>query len=259
METNQGAITIRLNAVLAPVTVRNFLNYAGDGFYDNTLVHYVDPGKMILAGGYSADRQAKPPRLPIRNEAHNGLKNTRGTIAMTRDPGQIDSATSQFFINLADAPQRDHQGDTPEAYGYCVFGEVIEGLDVAEKISQSSTSNLGGDLIQTPEPARGDQVGASGAVRSFDFAYQCRRLSLAEHRVFRRRPHSAACARRGLDPASSDSCASYRSALQHDSCAPVGLTLVSGPVSRQSVVLSPTVPYSSAMYEALGVVILVER
>ena len=152
LETNQGAITIRLDAVLAPVTVRNFLNYAGDGFYDDTLVHYVDPGKMILAGGYSADRQAKPPRLSIRNEAHNGLKNTRGTIAMTRDPGQIDSATSQFFINLADAPQRDHQGDTPEAYGYCVFGEVIEGLDVAEKISRSSTSNLGGDLIQTPEP-----------------------------------------------------------------------------------------------------------
>jgi cyclophilin family peptidyl-prolyl cis-trans isomerase len=152
LETNQGAITIRLDAVLAPVTVRNFLNYASDGFYDDTLVHYVDPGKMILAGGYSADRQPKPPRLPIRNEAHNGLKNTRGSIAMTRDPGQIDSATSQFFINLTDAPQRDHQGDTPEAYGYCVFGEVIEGLDIAEKISQSSTSNLGGDLMQTPEP-----------------------------------------------------------------------------------------------------------
>ena len=114
-ETSQGAITIRLNAVLAPVTVRNFLNYANEGFYDNTLMHYVDPGKMIVAGGYSADRQAKPPRLSIRNEAHNGLKNTRGTIAMARDPGQIDSATSQFFINLADAPQRDHQGDTAEA------------------------------------------------------------------------------------------------------------------------------------------------
>jgi cyclophilin family peptidyl-prolyl cis-trans isomerase len=152
IETNQGAITVRLDAVRAPVTVRNFLNYASDGFYDNTIVHYVDPGKMILAGGYTTDRQAKPPRLAIRNEAHNGLKNTRGTIAMTRDPGQIDSATSQFFINLADAPQRDHQGDTPEAYGYCVFGEVTEGLDVAEKISQMSTSNLGGDLLQTPEP-----------------------------------------------------------------------------------------------------------
>jgi cyclophilin family peptidyl-prolyl cis-trans isomerase len=152
METSQGAIDIRLDAVRAPVTVRNFLNYAGESFYDNTIVHYVDPGKMILAGGYSTDRQAKPPRLPIRNEAHNGLKNTRGTIAMTRDPGLIDSATCQFFINLADAPQRDHQGDTPDNYGYCVFGEVIEGLDVAEKISQSSTNNLGGDLIQTPEP-----------------------------------------------------------------------------------------------------------
>jgi cyclophilin family peptidyl-prolyl cis-trans isomerase len=152
IETSQGAIDIRLDAVRAPVTVRNFLNYAGEGFYDNTIVHYVDPGKMILAGGYSTDRQAKSPRLPIRNEAHNGLKNTRGTIAMTRDPGLIDSATCQFFINLADAPQRDHQGDAPDTYGYCVFGEVIEGLEVAEKISQASTSNLGGDLIQTPEP-----------------------------------------------------------------------------------------------------------
>jgi cyclophilin family peptidyl-prolyl cis-trans isomerase len=152
IETSEGEITIRLDAVQAPGTVRNFLNYAGEGFYDNTLVHYVDPGKMILAGGYSADRQAKPPRLAIRNEAHNGRKNTRGTIAMTRDPASIDSATSQFFINLADAPQRDHQGETPDTYGYCVFGEVIDGLDVAEKISQSSTSNLGGDLIQTPEP-----------------------------------------------------------------------------------------------------------
>jgi cyclophilin family peptidyl-prolyl cis-trans isomerase len=153
IETSQGAITVRLDALRAPGTVRNFLNYAGESFYDNTLVHYVDPGKMIVAGGYSADRQPKPARLPIRNEAHNGLKNTRGSIAMTRDPALIDSATSQFFINLADAPHRDHLGDTAEQYGYCVFGEVIEGLDVAEKISQSSTTNLGGDLIQMPEPS----------------------------------------------------------------------------------------------------------
>jgi cyclophilin family peptidyl-prolyl cis-trans isomerase len=152
IETNQGSITVRLDAVRAPGTVRNFLTYAREGFYDNTLVHYVDPGKMILAGGYGADRQLKRPRISIRNEAHNGLKNLRGTIAMARDQSEIDNATSQFFINLADAPQRDHQGDTAEKYGYCVFGEVTDGLDVADRISQSATTNLGGDLIKTPEP-----------------------------------------------------------------------------------------------------------
>lgn len=152
LETNLGAITIRLDAVHAPGTVRNFLNYVSEGFYNNSLIHYVDAGKMILAGGYTADRQPKPPRTAIRNEAHNGLKNVRGTVAMTRDQSLIDSATSQFFINLADSPQRDHQGDAADQYGYCVFGEVIEGLDVAERISQSATTNLGGDLIQTPQP-----------------------------------------------------------------------------------------------------------
>jgi cyclophilin family peptidyl-prolyl cis-trans isomerase len=153
IETSQGAITVRLDAVNAPGTVRNFLDYANEGFYDNTLVHYVDPGNMLVAGGYSADRQPKSTRLPIRNEAHNGLKNVRGTVAMTRAPDLIDSATSQFFINLSDAPQRDHQGTTAEQYGYCVFGEVIEGLDVAQQISQSSTASLDGDFAQTPQPA----------------------------------------------------------------------------------------------------------
>ena len=152
IETNQGAITLKLDAVNAPGTVRNFLNYAGEGFYNNTLIHYVDPGKMILAGGFAVDGRLKPTRAPIRNEAHNGLKNRRGTIAMARDAALIDNATSQFFINLADAPQRDHQGDTADAYGYCVFGEVIEGLDVAEAISRSSTADMGGDLRQSPQP-----------------------------------------------------------------------------------------------------------
>jgi cyclophilin family peptidyl-prolyl cis-trans isomerase len=153
IETTAGVITIRLDGIRAPGTVRNFLNYANEKFYDNTLVHFVDPGTMIVAGGYAADRTPKPGRTPIRNEAHNGLKNTRGTIAMTRDQGRIDSATSQFFINLADAPQRDHAGDNADQYGYCVFGEVTEGLEVANKISQSPTANQGGDLAQTPEPA----------------------------------------------------------------------------------------------------------
>jgi peptidyl-prolyl cis-trans isomerase B (cyclophilin B) len=108
---------------------------------------------MIVAGGYAADRTPKPARQSIRNEAHNGAKNVRGSIAMARDASLIDSATSQFFINLADAPQRDHQGDTAADYGYCVFGEVTEGLDVAEKISKSSTTDLGGDLAQSPDPS----------------------------------------------------------------------------------------------------------
>jgi cyclophilin family peptidyl-prolyl cis-trans isomerase len=151
IETSAGGITVRLDAIRSPGTVRNFLNYANDGFYENTLVHYVDPGKMIIAGGYSTDNKQKPARTPIRNEAHNGVKNVRGTIAMARDASLIDSATSQFFINLADAPQRDHTGDTPANYGYCVFGEVTEGLDVAEKISQSPTTDQGGDLAQTPK------------------------------------------------------------------------------------------------------------
>ncbi len=151
IDTSQGAITLRLDAVHAPGTVRNFLNYATSGFYDNTIVHYVDPGQMIVAGGYTTDQTPKPPRPSIRNEAHNGLKNVRGTVAIARDQSLIDSATSQFFINLADAPQRDYRGDTAEEYGYCVFGEVIEGLDVADRVSRAPTTDLGGDLLQTPD------------------------------------------------------------------------------------------------------------
>lgn len=152
IETTAGAITLRLEGTQAPGTVRNFLNYANDKFYDNTLIHFVDPGKMLVAGGYAADGALKPTGVPIRNEAHNGLKNVRGTIAMTRDPSHVDSATSQFFINLVDAPQRDYSGELPDQYGYCVFGQVIEGLAVAEKISQVPTANRGGDLAQTPDP-----------------------------------------------------------------------------------------------------------
>ena len=152
IETSLGGITVRLDRLKAPGTVYNFLSYANDKFYDNTLVHYVDPGKMIVAGGYTADRKPKPGLLAIRNEAHNGLKNVRGTIAMARDQDRIDSATSQFFFNLVDSPQLDHRGDAPAEYGYCVFGEITDGQDVADKISQSPTADQGGDLAQTPEP-----------------------------------------------------------------------------------------------------------
>lgn len=152
VETSLGTLTLQLDGASAPVTVGNFLNYASEGFYDDTIVHYVAPGKIFVAGGYTADRRPKPARTPIRNEAHNGLKNLRGTIAMTRDPALIDSATSQFFINLEDAPQRDHHGESADEYGYCVFGRVTEGLDVAEQIARAPTKDLGGDLQQTPDP-----------------------------------------------------------------------------------------------------------
>jgi peptidyl-prolyl cis-trans isomerase B (cyclophilin B) len=152
IETNRGAIVVELDAVQAPGTVQNFLNYVTDEFYDGTLFHYVAANQMIVGGGYSTDNQPKPVRTPIRNEAHNGLKNIRGTVAMARDATRIDSATSQFFINLADAPKLDHAGDSADKYGYCVFGKVTEGLDVADLISRSATQDLGGDLVQAPNP-----------------------------------------------------------------------------------------------------------
>jgi cyclophilin family peptidyl-prolyl cis-trans isomerase len=151
--TNLGAIRVRLDAVNAPGTVRNFINYVSDGFYSNTLFHYVDAGKMIVGGGYTVDGQPKAVGASVRNEAHNGLKNVRGAIAMARDAAAgIDSATSQFFINLADSPSFDHRGDGADEYGYCVFGEVVQGLDLAEQIARSPTRDQGGDLAQTPAP-----------------------------------------------------------------------------------------------------------
>lgn len=152
IETNRGAIVVELDAVSAPGTVQNFLNYVTDGFYDGTLFHYVAANQMIVLGGYTAEHRPKLARTPIRNEAHNGLKNVRGTVAMARNATLIDSATSQLFINLADAPQLDHAGDTADKYGYCVFGKVTDGLDVADRISQSATKDRGGDLVQSPDP-----------------------------------------------------------------------------------------------------------
>ena len=151
--TTAGTIRLKLDAEKAPSTVRNFLNYVSTGYYANTLIHYVAPDKMILGGGYSVDGKLKPAGSTVRNEAHNGLKNVRGTIAMARDTSAgIDTATSQFFINLADRPSFDHRGEEADEYGYCVFGEVVDGLDVAEEISQSSTRDEGGDLAQMPVP-----------------------------------------------------------------------------------------------------------
>jgi len=153
IDTNLGAIRVELDAAKAPGTVQNFLNYVGDRYYDGTLFHYIAPNKMIVGGGFTADGQPKPAGATVRNEAHNGLKNLRGTMAVARDAAAgIDNATSQFFINLVDSPAFDHRGDEVDEYGYCVFGKVVDGLDVAEAISRAPTRDGGGDLTQTPVP-----------------------------------------------------------------------------------------------------------
>lgn len=138
MSTNHGEIKIKLNREKAPLTVENFLdNYVSRGFYDQTVIHYVDKGYMIAGGGYTADLLHKPPREDILNEAANGLKNKAGTICMARYWDATHSSNSQFIINVKDNPELDHQSPkSPQEYGFCVFGEVIEGSDVLERISQ---------------------------------------------------------------------------------------------------------------------------
>ena len=150
IETTLGAITLRLHAEKAPLTVQNFLAYVRSGHYDKTIFHPVEPGHVILGGGRTDDLTPKPQMMAIRNEADNGLTNRRGTVAMFRNPAVIDSATCEFFINLNDNPHFDCKaaGETrfaraadditpirPEDYGFCVFGEVIEGMDVLERMA----------------------------------------------------------------------------------------------------------------------------
>ncbi len=135
IETSKGKITVELDRKNAVNTVDNFLMYVGSSFYDKTIVHQVFKGEAILAGGYDTNMAAKPARTAIRNEAANGLKNVRGTIAMSRWPDSIDSATSQFFINVADNPKLDYKDRTPAGYGYCVFGKVTQGMDVVDAIN----------------------------------------------------------------------------------------------------------------------------
>jgi peptidyl-prolyl cis-trans isomerase B (cyclophilin B) len=150
IETSQGSFSVELNRDKAPLTVDNFLAYVRASFYDGTIVHQVYKGQCIVGGGYDTSGAAKSARTPIRNEAaENGLKNRRGTIAMVRLPGATDSATSQFLINVADNPTLDFRDRTPEGYGYCVFGEVIEGMDVVNKINQAAVHDTA-DLDRTP-------------------------------------------------------------------------------------------------------------
>jgi len=153
LHTSAGDIKIRLFAEKAPQTVENFLsNYAERKFYDETIFHHVEAGTMLIGGGYQEDLQGKPTRTPIYNESRNGLSNTRGTVAMICDPESPHSATSQFFINLADNPNLDSKKTDDEiAFGYCVFGQVVEGFDVAQKIAKQPTTAQG-DFSQLPTP-----------------------------------------------------------------------------------------------------------
>jgi peptidyl-prolyl cis-trans isomerase B (cyclophilin B) len=136
--TTMGDITVKLDAQHAPLTVDNFLGYVGEGYYDNTLLHqvYSKPLAVVLGGGYDMFGKEKATHSPIRNEAHNGLKNRRGTIGMARRPDSIDSSTAQFFVNLSDNPDLDHKKSDTAGYGYCVFGEVVSGMDVCDQIGR---------------------------------------------------------------------------------------------------------------------------
>ena len=138
LETSMGTIEVELYPEKAPITVANFLAYVNDKFYDNTVFHRVVANFVIQGGGFTADGNQKPTKDPIKNEAGNGLKNEKGTICMARTP-VVDSATSQFFINLKDNIALDHTEDSPRGFGYCVYGKVISGMDVVEKIGTAPT------------------------------------------------------------------------------------------------------------------------
>ena len=134
IETSLGDVTVKLDGEQAMLTVDNFLEYVDKHHYDDTIFHQVNKGQAVLGGAYAKDMVQKPTRVAVRNEAHNGLKNRRGTIAMARRPDAIDSATSQFYFNLADNPVLDHKDSSAGGYGYCVFGEVTQGMDVLDRI-----------------------------------------------------------------------------------------------------------------------------
>jgi len=140
--TSLGAMEAELNADKAPKTVQNFLTYADTGFYKGTIFHRVIPGFMIQGGGFDARLDQKKTRAAIENEADNGLKNKRGTLAMARTTFP-DSATAQFFINLSDNDFLDHRAKTQAGWGYAVFGKIIKGMDVADKIAKVQTMRRG--------------------------------------------------------------------------------------------------------------------
>ena len=143
LQTNFGVIAIELDAGRAPATVKNFLEYVESGFYSNTVFHRVIDGFMIQGGGFEPGMNQKRARSPIKNEADNGLKNEHYTVAMART-SEPHSASSQFFINVKDNGFLDHTAPSAQGWGYCVFGKVVEGRDVVDKIKQVKTGKRGG-------------------------------------------------------------------------------------------------------------------
>lgn len=146
--TNYGDFTLELYPDEAPITVENFLAYVDSGFYDGTIFHRVIPGFVIQGGGFTEEMQQKSTQAPIKNEADNGLKNLRGALSMARTP-DINSATSQFFINLKDNAFLDH-GERD--FGYAVFAKVVDGMDVIDKIAAVPTGNRAGHQDVPREP-----------------------------------------------------------------------------------------------------------
>jgi len=143
LHTNFGDITIQLDAAKAPNTVKNFLEYVKNGSFDNTIFHRVIPNFMIQGGGFEPGMKQKPTLAPIQNEAANGLKNDKYTVAMART-GDPHSATAQFFINTKDNDFLNYTASNPQGFGYCVFGKVVEGMDVVDAIGKVKTGNSGG-------------------------------------------------------------------------------------------------------------------
>jgi cyclophilin family peptidyl-prolyl cis-trans isomerase len=143
METSNGTMIIALDSTAAPKTVANFLSYVNKGFYDGTIFHRVIQKFMIQGGGFTANMAEKPTTPPIQNEANNGLKNTRGTIAMARTPDP-NSASAQFFINTVDNVMLNYRNSTQEGWGYCVFGRVVSGMNVVDSIAAVQTTSRNG-------------------------------------------------------------------------------------------------------------------
>ena len=167
LDTSKGKIVIELYADKAPKTVKNFLTYVKAGHYNGTIFHRVIPGFMIQGGGFTPDMTEKKTRPPIPNEADNGLQNQRGTLAMARTPDP-NSASAQFFINVANNGSLNFRSKTPEGWGYAVFGNVVEGMDVADAIVAVPTTTKGpyGDVPVQPIVIRKATVVSSGAAAS---------------------------------------------------------------------------------------------
>lgn len=163
MSTSMGDVKIELFEDKAPKTVENFLGYLTDKFYDGTVFHRVIPRFMIQGGGFTPDMKQKPTKAPVKNEAGNGLKNEVGTLAMARTP-DVDSANAQFFINLKDNDFLNHKDDTIQGFGYCVFGRVIEGLKVVQKIEgvETDTKGMYEDVPVQPVVIRSIRVVSAG-------------------------------------------------------------------------------------------------